>query len=383
MYHQYSEAPLASNTHGASPTVDLATVRLHRDARIVAIALLFATASAVAQPARWTIADRPIVSVGNAEGDSTKDLLGVTSAVRLTNGDIVVANSRYSNVRWYDAGGRLLRTVGRRGAGPREFGRSVFLYARGDTVVAQDAGNRRWHYIDARGEFVRTDTMGDRRRGAWLYDRTLITRLPDGIDLRRAMASIAAAPFAAGDSIRMGLLAPSGTLWLADPRDTLSYRVHGLDGQSIGVVRLPPRFQVYQVMDTLVLGRWRDEDDIEYVQLRRIERGSPERGSRGRPASARPAYDQTAELATHAALLARMRAVARNILVMQETHFANHGRYAPSAAQLKVDLPDGIRFSLLQAQERSYMVLVEHPATRVTCAIVIGGLPGGAVDLCG
>jgi hypothetical protein len=136
-------------------------------------------------------------------------------------------------------------------------------------------------------------------------------------------------------------------------------------------------------MDTLVLGRWRDDDDIEYVQMRSIDRGTPERGSRTRPAPARPAYDQAAELAKHAMLLTRMRAVARNILVMQETYFSDHNRYAPSASQLKVDLPDGIRFSLLQAQERSYLVLVEHPSTRVTCAIVIGGLPGGAVDICG
>jgi hypothetical protein len=356
-----------------------------RCAPAVAIALLtFAAAPpAAAQPSRWTIAERPVFSVGDAEGDSTRDLLGVTSAVRLPNGDVVVANGRYSNIRWYDARGRLLRTIGRRGSGPREFGRSLFLYAKGDTVVAQDIGNRRWHYIDSRGEFVRTDTLGDRRRGAWLYDRTLITRLPDGVDLSRAMSAIAAAPFVAGDSVRTGVLSPSGVLWLTDPQDSLGLKVHGPDGRLLGTVHLPPRFQLLQVMDTLVLGRWRDEDDIEYVQIRSIDRGTAERGSRTRPAPARPAYDQAAELAKHAMLLTRMRAVARNILVMQETYFSDHNRYAPSASQLKVDLPDGIRFSLLQAQERSYLVLVEHPSTRVTCAIVIGGLPGGAVDICG
>jgi hypothetical protein len=351
---------------------------------LVATALLITAAPlATAQPSRWTIAERPLLSLGDADGDSTKDLLGVTSAARLPNGDIVVGNGRYSNIRWYDARGRLLRTIGRRGAGPREFRRSVFLYAKGDTVVAQDMGNRRWHYIDSRAEFVRIDTLGDPRRGAWLYDRTLITRLPDAVDLPRAMAAIAAAPFVAGDSIRMGVLSSSGALWLADPRDSVGYRVYGPSGQQIGAVRLPPRFQLLQVMDTMVLGRWRDDDDVEFVQLRRIERGVPERGSPSRPAPARAAYDQAAELTTHATLLARMRAVARNVLVMQETYFVDHNRYALSASELKIDLPDGIRFSLLQAQERSYMVLVEHPSTRVTCAIVIGGLPGGAVDICG
>jgi hypothetical protein len=350
----------------------------------VAILLLAASATLLnAQPAHWTIAERPLLSLGDADGDSTRDLLGVTSAVRLPSGDIVVGNGRYSNIRWYDARGRLLRSIGRRGAGPREFARSLFLYAKGDTVVAQDISNRRWHYIDSRGQFVRIDTLGDRRRGAWLYDRTLITRLPDGIDLTRGMTAIAAAPFVTGDSIRMGMLSPSGALWLADPRDSLGYRVHAPNGELIGTLRLPPRFQLLQVMDTMVLGRWRDDDDIEYVQLRRIERSAPGAGARSRPAAARPAYDQAAELASHAALLARMRAVARNVLVMQETYFVDHNRYAPSASALNIDLPDGIRFSLLQAQERSYMVLVEHPATRVTCAIVIGGLPGGAVDVCG
>jgi hypothetical protein len=345
---------------------------------IVAIALL-SVAPLAAQP-RWTIAEKPLLSLGDADGDSTKDLLGVTSAARLPNGDIVVGNGRYSNVRWYDARGRLLRTIGRRGAGPKEFGQSVFLYAKGDTVVAQDMRNRRWHYIDPRGEFVRIDTLGDRRRGAWLYDRTLITRLPDGLDMGRAMTAISAVPFVTGDSIRAGVMSPSATLWLADPRDTLSFRVYDPSGSMIGAVRLPPRFQLLQVMDTMVLGRWRAEDDIEYVQLRRIERGA---GSPSRPAAARPPYDQAAELATHAALVGQLRAAARQVLIMQETYFANHSRYARSASDLKIDLPEGVRFSLLQAQDRSYMVLMEHPATHVTCAIVIGGLPGGSVDICG
>ena len=351
-------------------------------AATLAIALLGAAQLATAQP-RWTIAEKPLLSLGDADGDSTKDLLGVTSAARLPNGDIVVGNGRYSNIRWYDARGRLLRTIGRRGAGPKEFARSVFLYARGDTVVAQDIGNRRWHYINPRGEFVRIDTLGDRRRGAWLYDRTLITRLPDGIDMTRAMAAIAAVPFVAGDSIRAGVMSPSATLWLADPRDTLSFRVYEPSGSMVGAVRLPPRFQLLQVMDTMVLGRWRDEDDIEYVQLRRIERGARAGGSASRPAPARSAYDQAAELATHAALVTQMRAAARKVLIMQETYFVDHNRYALSASDLRVDLSEGVKFSLLQAQERSYMVLVEHPATHVTCAIVIGGLPGGSVDICG
>jgi hypothetical protein len=119
------------------------------------------------------------------------------------------------------------------------------------------------------------------------------------------------------------------------------------------------------------------------VQLRRIERGAPAVVSQSRPAGARAPYDQPAELATHGALLGKMRGAARNIIVMQETYFTDHDRYALTAADLKVDLPDGIKFSLLRARERSYMVLVEHPSTRVTCAIVIGGLPGGSVDICG
>jgi hypothetical protein len=360
-------------------------VPLQRIATAAAIALLTAAAAApaMAQPSRWTIAERPLLSVGDADGDSTKDLLGVTSAVRLPNGDVVVGNGGYSNIRWYDARGRLLRSLGRRGAGPKEFRTSLFLYASGDTVVAQDIGNRRWHYIDSRGEFFRTDTLGDRRRGAWLYDRTLILRLPDGVDLRRAMTAISGAPFVAGDSIRTGMLSSSGTLWVADPRDSLGYRVYGANGRQIGALHLPPKFQLLQVMDTMVLGRWRDEDDIEYVQLRRLERGAAERGAQSSPAAARPAYDQAAELAGHATLIGQMRAAARNIIVMQETFFMDHDRYARSAADLKVELPAGIRFSLLQAQDRSYMVLVEHPSTRVTCAIVIRGLPGGAVDACG
>lgn len=70
----------------------------------------------------WTVEPLPVASIGVAEGDATRELHRVADAARV--GDtIVVVNAGTFELRWYDAAGTLLRTVGREGGGPGEFGR--------------------------------------------------------------------------------------------------------------------------------------------------------------------------------------------------------------------------------------------------------------------
>ncbi|UCC49806.1 MAG: hypothetical protein JSV41_06515 [Gemmatimonadota bacterium] len=62
-----------------------------------------------------------------------------------------------------------------------------------------------------------------------------------------------------------------GNLWVEDyqrpgedqPRRT----VFNPDGVMLGVVEMPPRFTVYQIGSDFVLGRWRDDLDVEHIHL--------------------------------------------------------------------------------------------------------------------
>src|SRR5690606_6430634 len=76
-------------------------------------------------------------SAGQAEFDGRQPYL---SATRVSNGDYVVND--YSRLVYFDSAGRLIRSVGRRGHGPGEFGQIFGLCpVAGDSMVVHD--NRR------------------------------------------------------------------------------------------------------------------------------------------------------------------------------------------------------------------------------------------------
>jgi hypothetical protein len=80
----------------------------------------------------------------------------------------------------------------------------------------------------------------------------------------------------------------SGHLWVrvADPRrfdygrtparifdEPSSWDIFNPDGVWLGIVRTPPRFDLYEVGEDYVLGLWRDELEVEYVRKYELIRG--------------------------------------------------------------------------------------------------------------
>jgi hypothetical protein len=104
-------------------------------------------------PLHWTLGRNPVDIGGGAAGE----LHGVTSATRLDDGRIVVANSGASALEIFGADGKHLRTVGRAGDGPGEF-RALFWVGRlgGDSIAAWDPALGRLSVFDPGGVFVRT-----------------------------------------------------------------------------------------------------------------------------------------------------------------------------------------------------------------------------------
>jgi hypothetical protein len=82
------------------------------------------------------------------------------SAARLSDATIVVANTGTFELRWYDAGGRHLRTVGRQGDGPGEF-RSVDLVGTfaDDSLMVYDSRLRRATIYGPDGTLGRSFTL--------------------------------------------------------------------------------------------------------------------------------------------------------------------------------------------------------------------------------
>lgn len=84
----------------------------------------------------WIVDSVPEVVIGAAGPNGDRDLLYVRDIVRMTNGDLVVANVGVSELDVFDSTGRFLRSIGRAGRGPGEFDWMLgMLRCGGDTLV--------------------------------------------------------------------------------------------------------------------------------------------------------------------------------------------------------------------------------------------------------
>lgn len=107
--------------------------------------------------AGWSIDPEPLVRIGVVEGEPAYQLFRAWSAVRLSDGRIVIANGGTSELRFYDPQGRHLLSAGREGEGPGEFRdlQRVWLLP-GDSLLAYDFFPAKLSVFTPAGEFVRS-----------------------------------------------------------------------------------------------------------------------------------------------------------------------------------------------------------------------------------
>jgi hypothetical protein len=160
------------------------------------VTIIESVAPAWTDAERWAVAPEPLLRIGVADGDESYVLHAPSHVRRLSDGRVVFGNAG-TELRYYDAQGRYLRTVGRRGDGPGEF-RSILAIEPfcGDSLLVQDSFER-LSIFDGQGGFVRTIRLShDLPREGALADRiipqprppALIGRLNDGTLLFRRYA---------------------------------------------------------------------------------------------------------------------------------------------------------------------------------------------------
>ena len=122
--------------------------------------LMFALTIALQQIPTWTVGPKPTVRIGEVDAEEHYMFSQVASAVRLSNGKIVVANGASNEIRVYDATGKHAATYGRTGGGPGEFQslRALWLFP-GDSIMAMDSRNGRMTLFGPTMQIVRTETL--------------------------------------------------------------------------------------------------------------------------------------------------------------------------------------------------------------------------------
>jgi hypothetical protein len=97
-----------------------------------------------------------MLTIGEPGGDAAHQLYRARGAARLSDGRIVVLNAGTSELRFFDANGAHIRSVGRKGDGPGEF-RLPFplLHLAFDTLAVWDSRPQRVTIFSPGGEMVR------------------------------------------------------------------------------------------------------------------------------------------------------------------------------------------------------------------------------------
>lgn len=98
----------------------------------------------------------PVVSIGTLDGDPARQFNRVSGMAVTSAGGLVVGQMGPPPVlRWFDAGGALLRTAGGEGEGPGEFAQMTAVQAApGDTILVWDPRLRRISKFSPEGVFA-------------------------------------------------------------------------------------------------------------------------------------------------------------------------------------------------------------------------------------
>jgi hypothetical protein len=173
------------------------------------VAIVENPATAGADGSVWRLSEAPTLDIGTLDGAEEDQLVRVSGVVRLADGRIVVGNGGSFELRFYDADGQFLTTVGREGEGPGEFAGlgMVALFAGGDSIGVYDWRLRRVSVFDVDGTFVRSYPLHFAQGSP-----SAVGPFEDGRWLCRT-----------GGSFRPGEVAE---VW----RDTAAYYVFGSDG---------------------------------------------------------------------------------------------------------------------------------------------------------
>ena len=108
----------------------------------------------------WTVEVPAVLEVGNVEGASGSELYLVQGATRTSDGRIVVIDGSSQSLRIFGPDGKYVRTTGRRGSGPGEFGYITSIWsAPGDTILVWDQRQQRLTRFDQEGNLVETTPL--------------------------------------------------------------------------------------------------------------------------------------------------------------------------------------------------------------------------------
>jgi hypothetical protein len=274
---------------------------------------------------------------------------------------LAVADGGASAVLLFDASGKPIGKVGRRGRGPGEFAGQISLARRGgDAVGVWDPSQSRWSEVQVgRAEIpLLPDSLGD---AAWAHAGVVVL----GEGLVPAWApSLLQSIVDSFPATKLGFLDETALLWVN--RDAAMREWVAYDGTAaVGRIALPAGFRPLQFLADRVAGVSTDSVGLERVVVYRF----------ARPDGVAPSREAAGAAPADSGQRAQLMAAMRNAVVAQEMHYATAASYTSRVDSLALEMPPGTRLNIIEADKRAWRGAGVVTVTGYTCAMYIGLAP--------
>ena len=338
--------------------------------------------------ALWMLSE-PTLQIGVVEGDPKYELHEAISSIQLPDGRIVVSNAGSQEIRFYDSDGQFLNRAGGRGGGPGEFRRLSRVYRYGaDSIMALDKGTNRLSVFDSDGNYARP-ASADSITGdtlfpldVWLHGQFWVDgALERGLrgTVKRALSRLTVSD--TGLAYRFVRVGDGGELWIREPlavnADSYHWTVIDSTGSAIAVIQTPLRFDPHHLGRGFVLGRWRDENDVNYIRLYSVVVSDEAiRPPDWVMASSESGPQLSPE--EEAQLIEDLRMALRHVVMAQESFFANNISYTENRHLLTWTPPEGVMLDIIEAGRTGWVAVATDQRLSRICGMAVGsGTPPG------
>jgi hypothetical protein len=352
---------------------------------VVGCACVSAPSDRAAPPVEiLALSPEPTVSIGVVEGDEEYELHDAVGSIRLVDGRLVVANAGSSHLLFFDSLGRFIKRAGGRGGGPGEFRWLTAVYTHGnDSMLVVDGAGNRLSVFDTSGRFTRLapadSVSGDSVFPAdvWLYRRFWVKGALTPAQRNAARRVLDEMPLPQGHPpYRFAQLDADGNVWFREPLDPADPDAHwsvvSPDGRLTAIARIARQFEPHVIGTRTVLGRWRDENDVNFIRLYELratpETAPPPAWLGGESAEAAMISDQR-ELA---AALEGLKRSLIHVVTAQEGYYADHATYTAWADSLRWDVPEGTVLDVLTGDSRGWIGVATAVGVPGICAMAVG-----------
>lgn len=308
----------------------------------------------------WRLDPTPSLDVGDREDGDTAVFGVVLDARLLPGGLLAVADGGAFAVRFIDAEGRFVRSVGRRGRGPAEFnGQIQLMDAPGDSVAVWDPGQARWTLVSS--------TNGGTRQ--------LIAPLPvpvwvhAGIEIHSALAAPPAwvptrlASLAASQAgLRLAHLDETGVLWVRSEPVSGEWRAYVDTSATVGGITLPAGERLLHVTRDAVVALASDSLGLERVLVHALSRG----------AHVEPALTPTAVTPVDSAARNLLMVAMRRAVMAQEMNYAERSSYTSAADSLNLEMPPGTALRIIESTNRGWRGVGYFTTNGYSCGMIVG-----------